>query len=155
MIPCFWHISKKILYWYDNNKRELPWRKYTSKKQKKYFTFVSEIMLQQTQVKTVIPYFNKFIKNWIFYMKNRVSKDFRDPPGPKKQPGSIEMRPRGWGSCFGMLFQGTPGAQKVKPGLDHGPAPGASDGKSISILAHSIACNLYSARRWRWRSEYP
>ena len=55
------NISKKILYWYDNNKRELPWRKYTSKKQKKYFTFVSEIMLQQTQVKTVIPYFNNFI----------------------------------------------------------------------------------------------
>ena len=55
------NISKKILYWYDNNKRELPWRKYTSKKQKKYFTLVSEIMLQQTQVKTVIPYFNNFI----------------------------------------------------------------------------------------------
>ena len=55
------NIPKKILYWYDNNKRELPWRKYTSKKQKKYFTLVSEIMLQQTQVKTVIPYFNNFI----------------------------------------------------------------------------------------------
>ena len=49
------NISKKILYWYDNNKRELPWRKPTSKKQKEYFTLVSEFMLQQTQVKTVIP----------------------------------------------------------------------------------------------------
>ena len=56
------NISKKILYWYDNNKRELPWRKHVSKKQKKYFTLVSEIMLQQTQVKTVIPYFENFIK---------------------------------------------------------------------------------------------
>jgi A/G-specific adenine glycosylase len=40
----------------------LPWRKHLTKKQKQYFTLVSEIMLQQTQVKTVIPYFNNFIK---------------------------------------------------------------------------------------------
>jgi len=55
------NISKKILYWYDNNKRQLPWRKSNSKKQRQYFTLVSEFMLQQTQVRTVIPYFNNFI----------------------------------------------------------------------------------------------
>ena len=54
------NISKKILHWYDNNKRFLPWRKKVSKKQKEYFTLVSEFMLQQTQVKTVIPYFINF-----------------------------------------------------------------------------------------------
>ena len=56
-------IAKKILYWYDNNKRSLPWRIRCSTKKKEYFTLVSEFMLQQTQVKTVIPYFNNFIKN--------------------------------------------------------------------------------------------
>ena len=56
------NIPKKILHWYDNNKRILPWRKYTSTKQKHYFTLVSEFMLQQTQVKTVIPYFQRFVK---------------------------------------------------------------------------------------------
>ena len=55
------NISKKILHWYDNNKRFLPWRKKVSKKQREYFTLVSEFMLQQTQVKTVIPYFINFI----------------------------------------------------------------------------------------------
>ena len=55
------NIPKKILYWYDNNKRILPWRKNVSKKQKQYFTLISEFMLQQTQVKTVIPYFENFI----------------------------------------------------------------------------------------------
>ena len=55
-------ISKKILFWYDNNKRILPWRKNTSKEQKLYFTFVSEFMLQQTQVSTVIPYFKRFVQ---------------------------------------------------------------------------------------------
>jgi len=56
-------IAKKILYWYDNNKRSLPWRIKCSIKQKEYNTFVSEFMLQQTQVKTVIPYFNNFLKD--------------------------------------------------------------------------------------------
>ena len=56
-------ITKKILYWYDNNKRSLPWRNKCSKRQKEYFTLVSEFMLQQTQVKTVIPYFNNFLKD--------------------------------------------------------------------------------------------
>ena len=58
------NIPKKILYWYDNNKRNLPWRKKVSKNKKEYFTLVSEFMLQQTQVKTVIPYFEKFVKNF-------------------------------------------------------------------------------------------
>ena len=56
------NIPKKILYWYDNNKRVLPWRKKVSLKKREYYTLVSEFMLQQTQVKTVIPYFDNFIK---------------------------------------------------------------------------------------------
>ena len=55
-------ISKKILKWYDLNKRDLPWRKKCSKSKKEYYTLISEFMLQQTQVATVIPYFNRFIK---------------------------------------------------------------------------------------------
>ena len=55
------NISKKILYWYDNNKRFLPWRKKVSNIKREYYTLVSEFMLQQTQVKTVIPYFVNFI----------------------------------------------------------------------------------------------
>ena len=58
------NIPNKILKWYDNNKRILPWRKKTSTKNREYFTLVSEFMLQQTQVKTVIPYFENFIKNF-------------------------------------------------------------------------------------------
>ena len=58
------NIPNKVLKWYDNNKRKLPWRKKTSTKNREYFTLVSEFMLQQTQVKTVIPYFENFIKNF-------------------------------------------------------------------------------------------
>ena len=56
-------VTKKILKWYDLNRRSLPWRKSVSLQKRQYFTLVSEFMLQQTQVATVIPYFNKFIKN--------------------------------------------------------------------------------------------
>ena len=55
-------ITKKILKWYDLNKRALPWRKNVSLQKRQYYTLVSEFMLQQTQVVTVIPYFNRFIK---------------------------------------------------------------------------------------------
>ena len=56
-------VTKKILNWYDLNKRKLPWRKKVIPQKQQYYTLISEFMLQQTQVATVIPYFNKFIKD--------------------------------------------------------------------------------------------
>jgi len=56
------NLSKKILSWYDYNKRALPWRISNNSKKKQYYRLLSEFMLQQTQVKTVIPYFNNFVK---------------------------------------------------------------------------------------------
>ena len=56
-------VTKKILNWYDLNKRSLPWRKNVSLQKRQYYTLVSEFMLQQTQVVTVVPYFNRFIKD--------------------------------------------------------------------------------------------
>ncbi len=57
-------LSKKILAWYDNSKRNLPWRVGKKSPKKLYYRLLSEFMLQQTQVKTVIPYFKKFIKKF-------------------------------------------------------------------------------------------
>jgi len=56
-------LTNKILHWYDNNKRSLPWRGSYSQKKREYYTLISEFMLQQTQVSTVIPYFKNFIKD--------------------------------------------------------------------------------------------
>ena len=58
------NLSKKILCWYDNNKRNLPWRVSKNSPKKLYYRLLSEFMLQQTQVKTVIPYFNEFTKKY-------------------------------------------------------------------------------------------
>ena len=56
------NLSKKILTWYDNNQRTLPWRISQNSKKNQYYRILSEFMLQQTQVKTVIPYFKNFVK---------------------------------------------------------------------------------------------
>ncbi|WAR24128.1 MUTYH-like protein, partial [Mya arenaria] len=60
-------VRSKLLAWYDANKRDLPWRKQASNpdiNQRAYAVWVSEIMLQQTQVATVINYYNKWMKKW-------------------------------------------------------------------------------------------
>ena len=56
------NLSKKIIIWYDNNRRSLPWRVSFNSPKKLYYRLLSEFMLQQTQVKTVIPYFKNFVE---------------------------------------------------------------------------------------------
>lgn len=51
-------FQSTLLSWYDHSKRILPWRDNPNP----YHVWVSEIMLQQTRVETVIPYFNRFIE---------------------------------------------------------------------------------------------
>ncbi|MCG4715512.1 A/G-specific adenine glycosylase, partial [Faecalibacillus intestinalis] len=51
-------FRRTLLNWYDQEKRDLPWRRTKNP----YFIWVSEIMLQQTQVQTVIPYYHRFIE---------------------------------------------------------------------------------------------
>lgn len=54
-------FSDKLLEWYATAKRELPWR---TDIKNPYHTWLSEIMLQQTTVATVIPYFKAFTSRW-------------------------------------------------------------------------------------------
>ncbi len=53
-------IVKPLLKWYGKNKREMPWRG----SENPYYIWISEIMLQQTQVETVRPYFERFIRKF-------------------------------------------------------------------------------------------
>lgn len=53
-------FRKNLLEWYHKNKRPMPWRETNDP----YHIWVSEVMLQQTQVATVIDYFNRFIKRF-------------------------------------------------------------------------------------------
>jgi A/G-specific adenine glycosylase len=56
--------SRAVLDWYDHNRRNLPWRMPPGKRADPYHVWLSEIMLQQTTVEAVKPYFEKFIQRW-------------------------------------------------------------------------------------------
>jgi A/G-specific adenine glycosylase len=53
-----------LLDWYDRHRRRLPWRAAAGERADPYRVWLSEIMLQQTGVKTVGPYFEKFLARW-------------------------------------------------------------------------------------------
>ncbi|MFG1303613.1 A/G-specific adenine glycosylase [Xanthobacter autotrophicus] len=53
-----------LLAWYDRNRRRLPWRAEPGRRADPYHVFLSEIMLQQTTVKAVGPYFGAFLARW-------------------------------------------------------------------------------------------
>ena len=57
-------LSKLLLNWYDKNGRRLPWRVRGGAHPDPYVILVSELMLQQTTVKTVIPYFQRFMERF-------------------------------------------------------------------------------------------
>jgi A/G-specific adenine glycosylase len=54
----------RLLDWYDRHRRRLPWRPLPGEQADPYRVWLSEIMLQQTGVKTVGPYFEKFLARW-------------------------------------------------------------------------------------------
>ncbi len=54
------NIQRNLLIWFEKNKRPLPWRH----QRHWYYIWVSEVMLQQTQVEQAIPYYQKFIKKF-------------------------------------------------------------------------------------------
>ncbi|XP_060629368.2 adenine DNA glycosylase [Anolis sagrei] len=61
-------FRKRLLTWYNKCKRDLPWRKMATSEadadRRAYAVWVSEIMLQQTQVASVINYYNRWMQKW-------------------------------------------------------------------------------------------
>jgi A/G-specific adenine glycosylase len=57
-------FQKSLLTWYGTERRELPWRAKPGQQPDPYAVWLSEIMLQQTTIKAVIPYFEAFLAKW-------------------------------------------------------------------------------------------
>ncbi|HLJ63596.1 MAG TPA: A/G-specific adenine glycosylase, partial [Stellaceae bacterium] len=57
-------LGTRLLDWYDRNRRALPWRASPGEAIDPYRVWLSEIMLQQTTVATVRPYFDRFMARW-------------------------------------------------------------------------------------------
>src|SRR5215475_14109285 len=59
LTPTWLHsFRRRLVLWFNRNARDLPWRRTKDP----YAVWLSEIMLQQTQVETVKPYFERFLK---------------------------------------------------------------------------------------------
>ena len=73
-------MQKQLIQWYQQNKRDFPWRK----DQNPYHIWISEIMLQQTTTETVIPYYERFLENFptIRSEERRVGKECRSRWSP-------------------------------------------------------------------------
>lgn len=58
------NLQPLLLRWYDRHRRIMPWRALAGEKSDPYRVWLSEVMLQQTTVGAVAPYFQKFTKRW-------------------------------------------------------------------------------------------
>jgi A/G-specific adenine glycosylase len=62
--PAGEDTAAALLDWYDRERRDLPWRAGPRRRADPYRVWLSEIMLQQTTVKAVIPYYQRFLTRW-------------------------------------------------------------------------------------------
>ncbi|XP_078657921.1 adenine DNA glycosylase-like isoform X1 [Branchiostoma floridae x Branchiostoma belcheri] len=124
-------LRSNLLSWYDVNKRDLPWRrqlKNTDLNQRAYAVWVSEMMLQQTQVATVIDYYNRWMEKW--------------PTVQKLATASLEEVNEMW-SGLGYYSRGRrlhEGAQKVVTELD-----GQMPSTAASLLKELPGVGRYTA----------
>ncbi|CAH1243550.1 MUTYH [Branchiostoma lanceolatum] len=124
-------LRSNLLSWYDINKRDLPWRqqlKNPDVNQRAYAVWVSEMMLQQTQVATVIDYYNRWMEKW--------------PTVQKLATASLEEVNEMW-SGLGYYSRGRrlhEGAQKVVKELD-----GQMPSTAASLLKELPGVGRYTA----------
>src|ERR1700754_270157 len=62
--PAVASAADALLTWYDSHRRDLPWRAKPGERIDPYRVWLSEIMLQQTTVAAVEPYYRAFLKRW-------------------------------------------------------------------------------------------
>lgn len=115
-------ISDAVLKWYDNNQRRLPWRYTFGQSADPYKVWLSEMMLQQTQVDTVIPYFQRFIAKWPTV--HDLARAELDEVLHQWQGLGYYARARNLHACariishqFGGVFPSTPAELQALPGI--------------------------------------
>ena len=149
-------FSEKLLKWYDLFKRNLPWR---TERKNPYFVWLSEIMLQQTTVATVIPYFGRFILKWP-ELKD-IAKASLDEVLVEWQGLGYYSRARNLHQCAQLLANAFPQSEeelRILPGI--GPYTAAAiasiafdkkaaavDGNVIRVLSRYYALQLPMPRK--------
>jgi A/G-specific adenine glycosylase len=115
-------LGKRLLAWYDRSRRDLPWRAPPGDVADPYHVWLSEIMLQQTTVATVGPYFGRFVERWPT-VHDLASADL-DRVLHAWQGLGYYARARNMHACairisrdMGGVFPGDEGALRALPGI--------------------------------------
>ncbi len=111
-------FSRPLLAWYDANKRDLPWRRAKDP----YAVFVSEMMLQQTQVATVIPYYKRWMSSfpdWMSLAKASEEKVLKrwEGLGYYRRARNLREAARMVVTFFGGRLPDTPETLRALPGV--------------------------------------
>ena len=89
-------FQRRLVSWYQKNKRSLPWRQRWDQTQDPFVVWVSEIMLQQTVIKAVIPAYERFLGQY---------PDFRSLAAAEEEDVRLASRGLGYYRRFRMLHQ--------------------------------------------------
>jgi len=158
-------IREAMLRWYDRAKRELPWRATRDP----YAIWVSEVMLQQTRVDTVIPYYRRFLSRFpnVERLARAPLEEVRETwagIGYYGRAGSLHSAAReGVERYGGQLPKDVPDLQKL-PGIGRYTAGAISsiafgrrtpilDGNATRVLSRLLAHDGTTAELWEAAAE--
>jgi A/G-specific adenine glycosylase len=127
-------LSRRLLAWYKRHQRPLPWRETSDP----YRIWISEIMLQQTQVDTVIPYYRRFLKAFptVFALAAAPLGDVLkvwENLGYYSRARNIHAAARVVADQFGGRIPDTPETIKTLPGI------GEYSAGAILSIAYGVA----------------
>jgi len=146
-------IAAPLLAWYDANQRDLPWRREISA----YRTWVSEIMLQQTRVSAVIPYFERFLEAFPTVEALAQAEEDRllklwEGLGYYNRARNLHRAAKIVAEEYGGKFPEDPDALRALPGVGDytagaiasiafGKKAAAVDGNVLRVLARYLDCH--------------
>ena len=129
-------LSRRLLAWYDAHARILPWRVTGGGRSDPYRVWISEVMLQQTTVATVEPYFHRFIERWPDV--HALSRASLDEVLHAWQGLGYYARARNLQACARIVVQDLGGRfPESEEGLGALPGIGAYTAAAIAAIAFS------------------
>ena len=111
-----------LLAWYDRHRRKLPWRAAPGERADPYHVWLSEIMLQQTTVKAVAPYYARFLARWPMCARSprrRSTMCCGFGPGSATTPAraTCTPAPAPWSSAMADNFPASEAELRALPGI--------------------------------------
>jgi len=140
-------LRRKLAAWYAKAKRDLPWRRTTDP----YAITVSEVMLQQTQVVTVIPYYERWLKTFPTWKALATAKEHDvikawEGLGYYRRARNLQALAKAVADLGGRMPQSDEGLRAL-PGI--GPYTAAAVGSiAFGLPLAVVDCSAANARRF-------